>query len=202
MAATAFPDGFFRRQDETSDVDGSESEDDSSSEEQDADPPDKDSPVGDGDAGGYQEGNPDGPWDPFDKVGLARLLGGDWEGREDLDTLGDLEGFMRPWLDRLFATAASGVGGGASAGEMLDTLGAPPEIDELYLVGAEHDEYDELDSLGRPPPIFGGIVETTVVRAGEAVRSAATITELVTIAEGLTGAAEAAGPLDLLRTTP
>jgi hypothetical protein len=188
--------------DKTEDVDQGDSEGESGSEEQgDADPPDKDSPVGDGDTGGYQEGNPDGPWDPFDKVALARLIGEGWEGTEDLDTLGDLEGLMRPWMDRLIATAGSGAGSG-SPGELLDTLGAPPEIDELYLTGVEYDELADHDSLGRPPPIFGGTVETTGVDAGEAVTSAATISELVTIAEGLTGAAEAAGSLDLLRTTP
>jgi len=187
--------------DKTEDVDQGDSDTGSSNEGQDADPPDKDSPVGDGDAGGYQEGNPDGPWDPYDTVRLARLIGEDWEGGEDLDTLGDLEGFMRPWLDRLAATAASGVGG-VSAGEVLDTLGAPPEIDELYLTGVEQDELADHDSLGRPPPIFGGVLEADAITAGAATGSAASITALATIAEGFTGAAQAAASLDLLRTTP
>lgn len=162
-------------------------------------PPDDDgaSPVGDGEGG--QEGNPDGPWGDFDRVSLARLLGPSWEDREDMDTLGDFYGSIAPWLGRIVAAARAWRHDGGS-GELVDSLGQPPPIDTYLLSGVEYDEFADHDSLGRPPPIFGGTVETTGIDAGVALTSAATITDLVAIADGLSGGAQAAASLDLLRT--
>lgn len=134
------------------------------------------SPTGDGtDAG--SEGNPEGP---LAGVDIRDLIGDDWKGGEDLDTLGDLDGLMRPWLERIRATLAAGGSGRPDTGELLDTLGAPPVLD-VYLVGYEPDDLAEHDSLGKPPPIFG----TRVTVAGaEAVReSALSVTELLAAAE-------------------
>jgi hypothetical protein len=117
-----------------------------------------DAPVGDGE--GTSEGNPDAGL-PFDRVSLARLLGPDWDLGEELDTLGDVEAHLRPWIERIVAAARSGTVG---VHEELDTLGAPPVIG-FDLTGYEHDEMEELDSLGRPPPIFHSTVE--IDTAGE-----------------------------------
>jgi hypothetical protein len=139
------------------------------------DPPDE-APSGDGADDGH-EGNPDAG---FDSVSLRRLIGDDWRGPEDLDALGDVEARLRPWLDRLAATLASGAGGGGE--ELLDTLGAPP-FAGLDLTGVHHDALEELDALGRPRPIIDTILEPATVVIGQEETSAASIRHLQTVAE-------------------
>jgi hypothetical protein len=145
----------------------------------DPEPPDTDSPLGDGTGG--DEGNPDGPLAGLDAVTLRRLLGEDWEGPEEFDTLGDVDAALRPFMDRIRATLASGAtSGGGSPGELLDTLGAPPIVG-LDLTGVEEDELADHDSLGRPPPLLRTELEAM---ARDPLRtSALTVTELQGVAE-------------------
>jgi hypothetical protein len=146
-------------------------------------------PTGDGEQ--TSEGNPDGSL-PFDAVELARLLGDDWDLGDGIDTLGDLDRALRPWIDRIIATARHGAGG-TGPGEVLDTLGAPPPI-EFALTGYEQDELADHDSLGRPRPIFGSLVEVddavdAAGSTGESARSAVVTADLVRIAHGFSYAA-------------
>lgn len=115
-------------------------------------------------------------------VDIRELIGDDWQGDEDLDTLGDLDALMRPWLDRIRAALAAGGSGQPDTGELLDTLGASPVIN-VYLAGYEPDDLADYDSLGRPRPIFGTRLKVTVDMAQKAGTSALSVSELLIAAE-------------------
>ena len=159
-----------------------------------------DSPTGDGE--GTSEGNPDAGLS-FDAVRLALLLGDDVDLGDGIDTLGDLDGLLRPWIDRIIATAKQGGGGGRD--EALDDLGAPPLVG-FDLHGYEEDELKDHDSMGRPRPIFGSLVEIAdAVGAAQSGVDASTVKvgleQLERVAQGfslaamtLNGAISAANP--------
>lgn len=136
-------------------------------------------PVGDG-TDGAGEGNPDSVLAGFDRIDLRRLLGPGHDGADDLDTLGDLDARLRPWLDRIAGALTAGGGGG---GDLLDTLGAPP-FEAIPFPVEGPDETEELDSLGRPRPIFlhGALLAATAGVELQGV-SAASIAELHAAAE-------------------
>ena len=99
--------------DETTDADPSDAgpdkgEDGDSGSDPDPDPDSSSAPTGDGEQ--TSEGNPDGGL-PFDAVELARLLGDDWDLGDGIDTLGDLDRALRPWIDQIIAAARRGGGG-------------------------------------------------------------------------------------------
>jgi hypothetical protein len=179
---------YKEREDDDNSVDAQEPPDE-------PDPPDKDSPTGDGDAGGT-EGNPDGP---LAGVSIRDLLDDDWEGPEEVDTLGDLDAMMRPWLERIRAALASGAAGRSEPGELVDSLGAPPEI-AVDLIGYEPDDLADHDSLGRPPPIFGSPLDLgSIVISGE---SALSVTELLTAVDSLTSAFATMAKVRHIRAIP
>ncbi|MEU2350576.1 hypothetical protein [Modestobacter sp. NPDC049651] len=187
-------------------VDGESDEDVHGGTDGDEDPNDPATqPAGDGE--GATEGDPDGV--PFDAVTLRELIGDAWRDQDGLDTLGDVEARLRPFLARIRAAAAA-AGGGATPGELLDSLGAPPDV-FFDLTGVGHDATEELDDLGRPHPFFETDLAASVVTAaqvevtGSAVAdlsAAVALDALYGVAERLTLTASAvAAPSRIARPT-
>lgn len=168
------PGGGSSNDDESND----ESGDDERGDDTNSGPPEGEdgAPTGDGSEPG-QEGNPDGAL-----VGISlRDLLEHWRGVEDLDTMGDLGALLRPWLNRIRGAMSAGGSGSPSTGELLDSLGAPPELDIHVNTGEGDDGTRELDSLGKPPPIFRTWLDLAEIadRGGAAL----TVAELAATAE-------------------